>query len=969
MKKAILITFLTLFLAAPALVIHYAMQTSAATMQAENEKQLLHRMQKELQRQDLVVNPIIDVFRRLFMALRRTNNVNWYLKDNEVSDELLSFITMLMRETTRQWFGSESSLLYRQNNHYHQFSMKAGEQVQASELATFLQILHRIQRDRDHEARIEQPKKELEQLIKNKLKLYLNLDIIYEDGDGDRIQRVILREKNAYRLFMILRLRLAFLMNFWVDLTNFNDDEKAQQKIKAWQYDNMGLAFVSNNDSNKVITSSFFNDRTQLLRSFVPLLNNAREPLIRWQNYLLTASNRAPQKPYRTIIAAKTPALQKQPGMRLLTIFLALLSIFIGKLAIENIIFGRGRDFSIMQFILAIFTLTTILPLLSSAYLANEYVAANFKKEKNRAANELDEEMLSLDTETLINFRKMVNFARSLDSVEKMQALTGLPATASINELVLNTVKKSSQLYNRTFFTNVWVYEEAKPFFAVVYDRTLGKYRFPRGHNNPAEEIFTTRYQSYLRQHKRQTSNAKAITPAGDIEYDKLKSELLDNFFLNMFGDTTYYKIRENLGNIIWQESFMDTNAMLAIPVTRNGEKQLILTWIFESAGIRDQFPLHRLRTENQNPLFLIFGNDQYIGARPTALPELTRTFPTLIELGTQAMTSGSRIFMQDYTASGSPLFEARPARHSDFIMCGSRLTRSLESISQELITEALRYFIYIATAGLILALLTSLYFTLPIGRLTRATREISDGKYEVRLNPNHPDEFAIAATAFNQLATGLQQGELLSSFVSESVKKLAAREQLSSEDIAQNATVTVLFSSIRNFETIRQQLDAQKVFDILQTHLSAAVTAIEQYGGEIDKMIDDKVMIVFDNQTQTLSIQAEAAVAVAMAIRESIQAELALSTAAGITTGEVVAGVMGASNVRLARTVVGDTVNLAARLAALATSHSEYSIFAAESTVKLLPERYVCEKLPISRVKGKTRTIEAYSISQKEHS
>ena len=433
-----------------------------------------------------------------------------------------------------------------------------------------------------------------------------------------------------------------------------------------------------------------------------------------------------------------------------------------------------------------------------------------------------------------------------------------------------------------------------------------------------------------------------------------------------MFGDRTYYQIREDFGTLIWQKSFMDTNAMLTVPITLQGKKTMILTWIFESSGIRDQFPEAKLRTDKNNPLFAIFGNDQYIGARPDSIPELTRDFPALVKLGNQALVTGSRVFMQDYTASGAPIFEARPARHSDMIMCGSKTTRSLDSITRELVSDTLRYFTYIAAGGIGLALLTSLYFTIPLRQLTMATRQIADGNYEIRLGQNHPDEFAIAAGAFNQMATGLQQGELLSSFVSESVKELASREQLSSSDIARNTAATVLFSSIRDFQSIQQQHDPQRIFQILQSHLSAAVAAVEQYGGEIDKMIEDKVMIVFESQRQTEHEQAAAAVSVAISIKNAMQKNYSLQTAAGITSGEVVSGVMGAGNVRLSKTVIGDTVNLAARLAAVAAGLPAGGIVASGSTVEQMSADYHCEKLPISQIKGKTHTIEAFSIAKR---
>ncbi|KAF1083490.1 MAG: hypothetical protein GQF41_0268 [Candidatus Rifleibacterium amylolyticum] len=968
MKKIVLIILAIFFMSAPALVIYSSMKNSALTMLHESEKQLIHRMQNELQRQDILINPVTEIYRKLFMALRRTRSDAFLARDeNEVNNELLAFVKDLMQEVTSMWFGGESSFIYRQNGRDLCLTMRNGKTVSESILEDFIVQLRYYQMNRNTPEKRATAENAINDLARHRLKMYFDIEVLAEDGDGDKIERTIIREHGSYRLLLMLRLRAAFLMNFLADLSLIDTNARARQKIEAWQHEDMGLAFV--NPNHRIIkASAFFKDRQQLLTSVSNLMkvNGNRGFIHHQQNYLLLASDYDPKKPYRVIIAAKAPLNARQPRMLLLIIVFALTGCCFFKIIVENIIFGRGRDISVMMFILAIFVIVTMLPFLSSAYLANEYVAANFKKEKNRAIEELAEDLVELDVKTLANFRFAVNYAKSLNSTEKLAAFVGLPESTSINELILNAARKMHEIYGRPAFTNIWVYDESQPFFSIIYDRDQKRYRFTTGGNAVAEEYFIKRYKSYLEKDDPEKRRQNQGKPGQNIEFDELKAELLDSFFLNMFGAKSYYKIREDFGSLVWQESFMDTNALLTIPMTRNDKAKYIITWVFDSAGIRDQFPEKDLRTDQHSPLFTLFGNDQYIGARPKALNLLSRDFPELVELGNQALVTGSRLFMQNYQASGTPVFEVRPARYSDFIICGSRITRDIESITGELIAEAVRYLGWIAVGGIVLALLTSLYFTIPIRQLTLATRQIAEANYAIRLTPSHPDEFAIAADAFNKMATGLQQGELLSSFVSDSVKELTEREELTSTDIARNTRATVLFSSIRDFHSIQQRHNPQKIFEILQAHLSAAVAAVEQYGGEIDKMIEDKVMIVFENRQQNEHKQVDAAIATAIAIKNAIQKDYSLQTASGITSGEVVSGVMGAGNVRLSKTVVGDTVNLAARLAAVAANLPDGGIVASGSTVEKMSDDYLCEKLPISRVKGKTHTVEAFSVSRK---
>jgi class 3 adenylate cyclase len=75
----------------------------------------------------------------------------------------------------------------------------------------------------------------------------------------------------------------------------------------------------------------------------------------------------------------------------------------------------------------------------------------------------------------------------------------------------------------------------------------------------------------------------------------------------------------------------------------------------------------------------------------------------------------------------------------------------------------------------------------------------------------------------------------------------------------------------------------------------------------------------------------------------------------------------MGAANARLSRTVVGDPVNLAARLASLATGRTDGGIVASQQILAGLPPSFSAEKLPISKVKGKTQAVEAYLLQKSD--
>ena len=966
MKKAFLLALAALFLAAPALVLYSSMCASTSSMQAEHQQQLLNRMHNELQRQDILINPVVEIYRKFFTAMQDTRNDMYKRASSDnISPELLNFVTGLMMEISTMWDGGEAALLYRDQELYQHLTVKNGKPADSGPLAQMTMALRTLQHYISTMQDSGQPIAEISALLKNDLQLYFSPTILRLEGCGDKTERVIIREPDSYKLLMLLRLGNSLMLNFLIDLTHVDADAVARRKIDNWPHQEMGLMIFTSKSPERPLASHFFNDKPGLKDSIVNMFKNSddRSISVKKDGYLILGTGNDPKKQHRTLIVARDLQPVKSRQMLILITLFAIAGCFIFKILAEKLIFGRGSDFSLKMFIVSMFILVTLLPMLSSAYLTNEFVTANFKKEKNRVVKELGDKLLSLDLQTLAAYRASLNQIKNLDSIEKIAEFTEKPVESSLRELSMAVLKKLHKNNGLVRFTEVWVYDEGKEFFSVKPDGPDGAYRFAESTNFMLEELFLPKYREYLQQQRPYFKSDAGHQKPPVLELDSLKAEILDSYFLNMFGAKTYYKIRENFGALIQQESFMDSNSILTVPITHAGHARYVFSWTFDSVAIRNHFPYQHLDLDASNPLFVIYGNDQQVGAKPRNLNFLNQHYPTLTQLGNQSLISGSGAFMQNYLASGSPIYQARPARYSDYVLCGSRPTRDLESINSELVAEALKYFAAIALTGMLLALLTSMYFTIPIRQLTDATQQITNGNYGIRLDPRHPDEFALAASTFNKMATGLQEGQLLSSFVSESVKELAAREHLTSEDFAQTCRATVLFSSIKDFHTLQHRHAPEKVFEILQAHLSAAVDAVARFGGEIDKMIEDKVMIVFDSYKHSDAEHVLAATEVAMAVKREMNKQYGLLTAAGMTTGEVVSGVMGASTVRLSKTVVGDTVNLAARLAAVAANLAEGGIVASDSCVKLLTSDYVPEKLPIKQVKGKTQAVEAFLI------
>lgn len=191
----------------------------------------------------------------------------------------------------------------------------------------------------------------------------------------------------------------------------------------------------------------------------------------------------------------------------------------------------------------------------------------------------------------------------------------------------------------------------------------------------------------------------------------------------------------------------------------------------------------------------------------------------------------------------------------------------------------------------------------------------------------------------------------------------LAAGKQIESE----RRLVTVLFADVTGFTALSEKLDLEDVSAVLNDCFSGLVASILKYEGTIDKFIGDGIMAIFGAPLAHEN-DPERAVRCALEMMESIerfnrQTAINLPTPlglhVGLHSGMVIAGNVG-SDLRMNYSVIGDTVNLAARLVEMAPRDE---IFMSEETFKLI-ENVVASEGPFSTTfRGKAQPVNIYKL------
>jgi adenylate cyclase len=187
---------------------------------------------------------------------------------------------------------------------------------------------------------------------------------------------------------------------------------------------------------------------------------------------------------------------------------------------------------------------------------------------------------------------------------------------------------------------------------------------------------------------------------------------------------------------------------------------------------------------------------------------------------------------------------------------------------------------------------------------------------------------------------------------------------------VGERKEVTILFSDIRGYTTLTENLGAAEVVSLLNQYFETMVEAVFNYEGTLDKFIGDALMAVFGAPLPLTENHAWRAVQSALDMRHRlaefnqrriIQAQPQIHIGIGISSGEVVSGNIG-SRKRMDYTVIGDGVNLSSRLEAV-TKEYGCDILLSEFTYQLCSDRIWVRQLDKIRVKGKHQAVNIYEL------
>ncbi len=286
---------------------------------------------------------------------------------------------------------------------------------------------------------------------------------------------------------------------------------------------------------------------------------------------------------------------------------------------------------------------------------------------------------------------------------------------------------------------------------------------------------------------------------------------------------------------------------------------------------------------------------------------------------------------------------------------------------------------VFAAILGLLVALIASRGVTGPVLALVTQARLIGERKWgEVAAPSTRSDEIGELGRAFKQMSGDLEKGEEeiarqaklrgdLGRFMSKPLVDAIVKGDHSLSLGGKRAPISVLFADVVGFTPMAESREAEQVVALLNELFSVLTEIVFRHGGTVDKFIGDCLMAVWgapvaqeDHATRALAAAEDMMRFLETANeewKEKYDVEIRLGI--GVNSGEAIVGNIG-SDKRMEYTVIGDVVNVAARLEAIAAPNQ---VLVAETTKALCGDAFVLKHLGAKKLTGRKNETDVYLL------
>ena len=243
-----------------------------------------------------------------------------------------------------------------------------------------------------------------------------------------------------------------------------------------------------------------------------------------------------------------------------------------------------------------------------------------------------------------------------------------------------------------------------------------------------------------------------------------------------------------------------------------------------------------------------------------------------------------------------------------------------------------------------------------PVKRLIEGAVAASKGHYSFRTNFVRKDELGALCFSFDRMMKGLEEKQLMNRMVSKTA--LSVTSNLSDTN-SKKVDVALIYVTVPGFDKIMKNTPPFELFSKLRKQIAVISEIVIENGGDIDKIMGEKLLIAFrvsDKKPEEVAINASK---VASLIETCDN--LPFKVSVGVNYGVVISGYLGVGEKR-DFTIIGDPVNVAARIAVFGEKLDKDKCLVSETIFSYL-DNNKAELLGEVELKGKSQPMKVYQL------
>ena len=245
----------------------------------------------------------------------------------------------------------------------------------------------------------------------------------------------------------------------------------------------------------------------------------------------------------------------------------------------------------------------------------------------------------------------------------------------------------------------------------------------------------------------------------------------------------------------------------------------------------------------------------------------------------------------------------------------------------------------------------------LPIKRLIEGAKSVEKGDYKFRTEFYRKDELGALCDSFDKMLKGLEEKQLMSKMVSQTALSVSSNYL---DTTSKKVDVLLLYISIPEFDKIMRNTSADDLFPLLSKQIAMISEIILKAGGDIDKIMGEKLLIAFhikDNNFNEVAITASK-IAKIIATND----KLCFKVSVGVNCGQVISGYLGVGEKR-DFTIIGDPVNVTARIESLAEKLDDNRCLISQTLYQQISEHINAKLYGEVELKGKSLPMKVYRL------